>query len=279
MRWIADLAVLAAAVLGLISCGCGSTPAASGAVRIAGSDTMLPVNRRLAEAFMRGHPGIPIHVQGGSTGRGVERLLDGSVDLCAASRPFRPQEISRLYDRFGTMGLRFLVARDALSVLVHPANPVRSVSMSQLAEIFSGRIVNWSRVGGPDAPIEVVLRPPNSGTYHFFRDHVLVGDDYASPTVTALRASDVDAAVLDRPYAIGYGGLVHHQRAVALGIDGVEPSAESVRRGEYPLARYLLYYAPAPPKGSVRVFLEWCVSREGQQVVEASGFIPLWTDG
>jgi phosphate transport system substrate-binding protein len=277
-RWIADALVAALAIAGLAAGGCRSTPSEEGEIRIAGSDTMLPLNRRLAEAFMRDHPGVAVWVDGGGTERGVELLLDGAVGLCAASRPFRPDEIGALYDAFGTIGLRHLVARDALSVVVNPGNPVRSLTMDELAAIFEGRLVSWAEVGGPEAPIEVMLRPPTSGTFQFFRDHVLAGRSYTTMAVIATTALEVEELVARRPSAIGYGGLVHGDGVIALHVDGVEPSVATVRSGDYPLARYLLFYAAEPPSGATRTFVEWCASAAGQRVVAETGLIPLWID-
>jgi phosphate transport system substrate-binding protein len=265
------------AVLAVAGTSCRSSPARLPDVRIAGSDTMLPLNRRLAQAFMREHAGVAVRVDGGSTGFGVRALLDESVDLCAASRPFRPAEVNALYETFGTMGLRFLIARDALTILVHPDNPVRSLTMDDLAAVFSGRIASWTEVGGVDAPIEVVLRPSSSGTYHFFRDHVFAGDDYTDNAETVSRAVDVDELISRSLHAISFGGL-RDAGVKRLDVDGVTASIETVRRGEYPLSRYLYFYATAPPTGHSRTFLEWCVSADGQRVVEEAGFVPLWIE-
>jgi phosphate transport system substrate-binding protein len=245
-------------------------------VRIAGSDTMLLLNRRLAETFMRTHPGVAVLVEGGGTGAGVRALLDRRVDLTAASRPFTPDEVRALHDRFGTLGLRYLVARDALSIYLNPANPVRDLSLGQLRDVFSGTATRWSEVGGPDREIVVVVRPPNSGTYRFFEDHVLGDADYADHAVTATRTSDVVEAVRRDPWAVGYGAVIHGTDLPKARIEGVSPSLDSVRSGRYPLARYLYFYAVRPPEGPNKEFLDWCMAPAGQRVVAEVGFVPLW---
>jgi phosphate transport system substrate-binding protein len=237
---------------------------------------MLELNRRLAEAFMREHAGVAVRVSGGGTGIGVTELVENRVDLCAASRPFTPEEVSELHARFETLGLRFLIARDALSVYLHPTNPIRDLSFDQLAMIFAGKVTRWSEVGGNDLPIEVVVRPPNSGTYRFFKDHVLKGQEYAAGATSAARTNDVVDLVAARPGAIGYGGLVYGQDLVHCRLGGIDPSPESVRNGSYPLARYLYFYATQPPAGRNKEFLDWCVSPAGQEVVADIGFVPLW---
>jgi phosphate transport system substrate-binding protein len=125
--------------------------------------------------------------------------------------------------------------------------------------------------------VTVVVRPPTSGTYRFFRDHVLDGDDFAPSAVEVSRTRDVVEAVADSPAAIGFGGLVYGNELVHCRIDGVGPSVESVRDGTYPLARYLYFYSTEPPAGATKVFTDWAVSPAGQAVVTEVGFVPLWT--
>jgi phosphate transport system substrate-binding protein len=279
-RWLkrASAAALGLALLIAGSGGCRTAPADRPEVRIAGSDTMLALNRRLAEVFMRTHPGVAVEVMGGGTGSGVDALINRQVDLTAASRPFTADEIRSLHDRFETIGLRFLIARDALSVYVNPSNTVRDLSLDQLRAIFSGRITRWSDVGGPDEPIVVVLRPPSSGTYRFFREHVLKDADYSPAAMAAIRTGDVVAAVRERPGAVGYGAVIHGTDLPRVRVEGVDASVENVRTGSYPLARYLYFYATAPPEGTNKQFLDWCVGPEGQAVVADVGFVPLWID-
>jgi phosphate transport system substrate-binding protein len=278
LRWIASAVIALAVAAGGLAVGCRSSSSGSGDVWIAGSDTMLPLTMSLAEAYMSLHSGVAVRVAGGGTSSGVDGLLSGSVDLCAASRPFQPQEIQTLYDRFATMGIRFLVARDALVVLVHPDNPIRGLTMDQLRAVFSGTVRDWSELGAPPGPIEVVIRPPSSGTHHFFRDHVLLNADYAAGSVIGVRSRDVEDHVRSRPFAIGFGGMVQGEGLVQLEIDGVSATAETVRDGSYPLARYLYFYAAEPPSGDPAHFVEWCVGPVGQRVVSEAGFVPLWVD-
>jgi phosphate transport system substrate-binding protein len=238
---------------------------------------MLVLNRRLAEEFMRLHPGVAVRVAGGGTGSGVQALIEGTVELCAASRPFSAQEVAGLHQSFGTLGVRFLIARDALSVYLHPANLIRDLSMEQLARVFTGEVDRWSAVGGADRPIVVVTRPPNSGTHRFFRDHVLGGAAYVSSARVATHTADVVEAVRGDPSAIGYGGLVFGPELVHCRVDGAAPTPEQIRDGSYPLARYLYLYSAGVAAGRTKEFLDWCMGAEGQLVVEEVGFVALWT--
>jgi phosphate transport system substrate-binding protein len=220
---------------------------------------------------------MAIRVSGGGTGEGVEQLLASAADLCAASRPFRPDEVQALNRGFGTLGLRYLIARDALSVYVHPSNPLRSLDLDQIKRLFAGRVARWSELGGADLPVTVVIRPPSSGTHHFFRDHVLADADYAGDAEVAARVGDVIARVAAEPGAVGYGDLAHDGAVVAVRVDGVDATPGTVRSGDYPLARYLYYYAVEPPDGGLRDYLDWCLGPEGQRLVREVGFIALWT--
>jgi phosphate transport system substrate-binding protein len=237
---------------------------------------MLLLNRRLAESYMREHPGVSIVVSGGGSAVGVAALVAGNAEICAASRPLLAEEIQALHSRFGTLGVRFLVAQDPLSVYLNPTNPVRDLSLDQLRRLFNGSTRSWSELGGDNVEVEVVLRPPSSGTYRYFRDHVLAGEGYSGQAVTVATTSDVVAAVKARPGGIGYGGVAYGEDVVHCAVEGVAPTAENVRDERYPLTRYLHLVTTEPPRGEVRRFIDWCQGRYGQQIVAEVGYLPLW---
>lgn len=278
MRTFVKLPCVLALVIGA---GCGSTPADPGReIRIVGSDTMLELDRRLAEAYMGQHPGETVRVEGGGSGVGIEALIDGRTDIAAASRPLTSVEVTTLHDRLGTLGVRFLIARDALSVYLNAANEVRDLSSGELRGLFVGSIEDWSEIGGAPSRVVVVVRPPTSGTHQFFRDHVLAGEPYAPDALAAPTTRSVLDAVRLEPGAIGYGGIAYRiDGVVHAAVDGVAPTADSVRRGRYPLSRYLVFYTTAPPTGLTRRFIDWCLKEEGQRVVAEVGYIPLWERG
>ena len=261
-----------------LAAGCSSSgPVEQRLLAIRGSDTMLVLNRRLAEEYMRAHPGESVRVAGGGTAAGVAALVAGDADICAASRPLLAEEVAAIYDRYSTLGVRFLVAQDALSVFVNAANPVQSLSLEQLRGLFDGSIDSWERVGGDDVPVVVIVRPPSSGSHRFFRDHVLKGRPYAPGAATAPTTNDVLAAVGSDPGGVGYGGVAYRREGVeAVAVDGVRPTAEAVREDRYPLARYLAFSTVEPPAGLAKRFIDWCLGPEGQAVVAEVGYIPLW---
>ena len=270
-----------ALVLAAICCGgCLSAPATvEDEIRVVGSDTMLELDRRLAEEFMRSHRGDTVRVQGGGSGTGIEALRDGRATIAAASRPLSSEEVAALHEQFGTLGVRYLVAQDALSVYLHRDNSVRSLTLDQLRGIFDGSISRWSEVGGDPSSVVVVVRPPSSGTHRFFRDHVLGGEPYSPQAVTVQTTRGVLAAVQADPASIGYGGHAYRiDSVVRVAIDGVLPTPANVGQGRYPLARYLAFYTTRPATGLARRFIDWCQSGEGQRVVTEVGYIALWKD-
>ncbi len=273
--------VLAAA----LAAGCGSTgmpapaqrPSDAPVVRVVGSDTMLLLDRRLAEAFMRAHPGVAVRVEGGGSGTGIAALIAGEVEIAAASRPLAADEIEALYERFRTLGVTSLVARDALSVYLNPANPIRDLTLVQLDGIFSGSISNWAQVGGADRPIRVLIRPTSSGTHRFFRDHVLKGAPYRSDAKVLARTNDIVEAVAADVDAIGYGGVAYGPNVIHCAVDGVAPPTPQAPGADgYPLSRLLTFVTAAPPEGWPRRFIDWVQGPEGQGVVREVGYLPLW---
>jgi phosphate transport system substrate-binding protein len=270
--------LLCAAGLLALAGGCASsTQVGDRELRILGSDTMLILNRRLAEAFMSSNPGVSVRVDGGGTGAGVAALVAGEADIAAASRPLLADEVAAIYGRFASLGVRHLVAQDALSVFVSADNPVRALTLDQLRGLFDGSITSWAQVGGGDVAVVVIVRPPSSGTHRFFRDHVLKGAPYAAGARTLPLTTEILEIVRADPGAIGYGGVAYRlPGAEACAIGGVLPTVEAVRDGRYPLARYLAFYTVEPPAGLAKRFIDFSIGPEGQAVVAEVGYIPLW---
>jgi phosphate transport system substrate-binding protein len=246
-------------------------------ILVVGSDTMLELDRRFAVGFMRDNPGDTVRVEGGGSGAGIMALLDGRAEIAAASRPLAADEVAAMHDNFGTLGVRYLIAQDALSVYVHESNPVHNLSLQQLRGLFGGTISDWSAVGGKLGEVVVIVRPPNSGTNRFFRDHVLSGAPYSRFAVVRPTTRGVLTGVQQDPASIGYGGLAYRvEGVVQIAVEGIAPTPENVGRGRYPLTRFLAFYTTEPASGLARRFIDWCVSAEGQQIVTEVGYIPLW---
>jgi phosphate transport system substrate-binding protein len=259
----------------------GGAQAAGRALTIKGSDTMVILGQRWAEEYMKANPKALIQVTGGGSGTGIAALINGTTDICQASRPMKEDEKRKLRDRFQTMGIEIPVARDGLAIYLNEANPVRELSLEQLREIYTGRLTNWKEVGGGDARIVIYGRENNSGTYVCFKDHVLLGRDYSPACQTLPGTAAVVNAVARDPNGIGYGGGAYGRgvRECAVRKDAssaaVAPSLETVRSGAYPISRYLYFYVRQRPAGDAKKFVDWVLSDEGQGIVSRVGYYPV----
>lgn len=263
-------------------CVNGCTPSGESAgsdrtvIRIKGSDTMLLLTTKWAGDFMSLHPRTAVYAEGGGTETGIDALIEGDADICAASRTLLPEEVRRLLQKRGSLGISVLTAKDALSVYLHPDNPVRNLTLGQVTGLFTGEIRNWKEVGGNDLPVTVISRQPNSGTYLFFEEHVLRGRHYREEAETVASTEAVIRRVRAVPGAIGYGGLPYGEDLLHVAIEGIKPTAENVRDGSYPIARYLYLFASRPLDGQIKTFVDWVLSSAGQAIVRDVGYIPLW---
>jgi phosphate transport system substrate-binding protein len=250
-------------------------------IAVKGSDTMVIMAQRWAEKFMSGNPGITLQVTGGGSGVGIAALINGTTDIATASRPMKPDEKSKLRDRFQTPGIEIAVALDGLSVYLNEKNPVRELSFQQLSDIYTGKILNWKEVGGPDARITLYGRENSSGTYSFFKDVVLLGKDYAPQTQTLPGTAAVVNAVAQDPSGIGYGGAAYGKGIRECGVrkdeksKAVSPNEVTVRDGTYPLTRSLFFYMRKKPDGDTKKFVDWVLSPEGQGIATEVGYFPV----
>jgi len=264
-------------------------PPGAGAVKTIenkGSDTLVNLALAWAEAYMQRYPEVRISVTGGGSGTGIAALINGTVDIANASREMTPEETAAV-EVNGTDPIQFVVARDAIAVVVHPSNPVTGLTLQQLSGIYTGRITNWSQVGGEDRPIVLLSRESNSGTYMYFLENVvrLGGADSTllfSPDTLLMPSSEgISAEVRQNPNAIGYDGLGYvtpdqKTLAVASKASGpyVLPSADTVNRGLYPISRSLYMYTTGEPTGEISKYLDW-IRGDGQALVRQLGFVPL----
>lgn len=250
-------------------------------VTIKGSDTMVIMNARLAEAYMARNPGKTIQVTGGGSGVGIAALINGTTDIAAASRPIKTSEIDKLKSRFAATGHATPIARDGLSVYLHTSNSVRELTLAQLRDIYTGRITNWKDVGGKNATIILYSRENSSGTYTYFKDNVLMGKDYSPRAQTLQGTAAVVNAVANDPNGIGYGGAAYAKgiRFAAVKKDAqsaaFEPNLTTIRSGQYPITRFLYLYTRTRPTAELKKFLDWCSSPEAQALVTKVGYYPV----
>jgi phosphate transport system substrate-binding protein len=271
------LPLLTAAALAAVA-----APALAGRpITVKGSDTMVILGQRWAEKFMNANPGQVIMVTGGGSGTGIAALINGTTEICQSSRAMKQDEKLKLRDRYQTMGVEIPVAKDGLAVYVHHGNPVKELSIAQLAGIYRGTITNWKAVGGPDATIILYGRENSSGTYGFFKEHVLGGRDFSERVQTLPGTAAVVNAVAKDPNGIGYGGAAYAKgvRDIAMkkdaGSPAVLPTAANVHDGSYPLSRHLYFYLRKKPAGDAAKFVAWVLSPEGQELAGEVGYFPL----
>lgn len=264
--------------------GATAQPTRGGTLSVKGSDTMVILAQRWAEGFMASHEGAQVQVSGGGSGTGISSLLGGTADIANASRPMNDRERATLSSDRHAEAHETRVALDALAIYVHTDNAIASLTMEQLASIYRGQVTNWSAVGGPDRPIVLYSRENNSGTYAYFKEHVLGNQDFALTAQTLPGTAAVINAVAHDVSGIGYGGIGYAEgvRTVPIvGADGapVEPTLENATSGRYPLSRFLFMYTAGEPTGLAADFIGFVVSDEGQRLVDQAGFYPLPREG
>jgi len=260
----------------LISCS-GSKVSSSKTIKIKGSDTMLYLTNLLARDYMKNNSNISIYVEGGGSATGIRALSEGTIDICTASRTLKGEEVKELADKYRTVGMSTLIAKDALSIYVNINNPIDNVSSDQLKNIFECETANWKELGWKKEKIIRAGRNPNSGTYLYFKEHILGGDNYCDDIEIKPTTASIVKFVSENIYSIGYGGIGYVTDSVkCLKINGIAPSEGSVIDDSYPISRYLHFYTLRQPAGEVKKFIDWVISDEGQRIVEESGYIPIW---
>jgi phosphate transport system substrate-binding protein len=284
--------LLASLVLSIAACGAEAAPDERRAPEPAhtienkGSDTLVNLALAWAEAYMKPHPEIRISVTGGGSGTGIAAMINGTVDIANASRAMKPEEIAAA-ETNGIHPVEFVVALDAIAVVVHPSNPVDELSLQQISDMYTGKITNWRQVGGEDRPIVLLSRESNSGTYVYFLENVVrLGDAESSllfsPDTLLMPSSEgISSEIRLNPNTIGYDGLGYvtpdqKMLAVSQDPDGpyVLPSVETVNNGTYPISRPLYMYTAGQPTGDQKAYMDWILN-QGQALVSQIGFVPL----
>lgn len=257
------------------------------AIQNKGSDTLVNLALAWAEAYQSVQPDVSIAVTGGGSGTGIAALINGTVDIANASREMKDEEIAAAQAN-GFDPVEIPVAIDALAVIVHPDNPVDGLTIQQLSDIYTGRIVNWKEVGGDDRPIVLLSRETNSGTHVYFLEQVVRrGEDdnediFAPQTLLMPSSVGITSELRRNPNAIGYDGLgyvTEHEKVLAIAKDEnspyILPTVETGADGSYPLARFLFMYTAGEPEGSIAEYINWIRGPEGQAIVAELGFVPL----
>lgn len=258
-----------------------ASTAVAGPLTVKGSDTMVILGQRWAEEFMKKNSGAQIQVTGGGSGTGISALINGTTDICQSSREMKQAEKDQLNAKYKSTGVEIPVARDGVTIYVHASSPINELSIEQLKAIYTGKITNWKEVGGPDKKIIPYSRESSSGTYVFFKEHVLANADFAPNAQTLPGTAAVVNAVAKEKNAIGYGGAAYAKNIKLVKIkkdasaSAVAPDKASVQSGAYPLSRPLFFYLRDKPAGESAAFIDWILSPAGQSLAETVGYFPI----
>jgi len=256
-------------------------------IQVKGSDTMVNLGQAWAEKYMEKDAGDFVAVTGGGSGTGLSSLISGSCDIAMSSRNIKEKEIA-IAKQKGINPNEIKVALDGLAVVVNPGNPIGKLTLSQLADIFTGRVTNWKEISGKDEKIVILSREVNSGTHVYFKEHVLRKNDPNSKEEFAPRALMLSSSqaiadeVAGNPAAVGYYGMGYvskKQKPVNIAKDEKSeyeaPTIENVINGNYPISRPLFLYTNGTPEGLVKKFVDFTLSKEGQDIVLATDFVPV----
>lgn len=258
-----------------------SSAASAQRIMIKGSDTVLPLSQKEAELYMKTNKGANISVVGGGSGVGIAALIDGTTSIAMSSRPIKMDEKLKLQEA-GRSYKEVTIAFDALSIIVNPSNKVSQLTREQIEGIYTGKIKNWKEVGGDDMKIVAYARETSSGTYEFFKEHLLNRKNYASTCLNMPASGAVIQSVSQTKGAIGYVGLAYIDKSVkTLGVsvdkgkNFIKPSKETAKNKSYPIVRPLFFYYPVKSEALVKPFIDYVTSAVGQKTVDQIGYVTL----
>lgn len=246
-------------------------------LHIEGSTTVGPIADGFAEVFKKMYPDVTITVNKSGSGTGAAALIDSRCDIATMSRFMKDQEFKNAVAK-GVFPVAHVVAMDGVCIVVHPSNPVGSMTTEQVRDIYLGKIQSWKVLGGPDIPIVVISRDTESGTYDTFENFIMKGQKMDSSVEYVSTNPQAFARVKNTRGAIGYVGYGFVQTGVkAVTLDGVKPSRQTILSGKYPISRPLFMFTNGyPTLGSMaHKFVTFYLTEEGQEVVEDKGFVPV----
>jgi phosphate transport system substrate-binding protein len=251
------------------------------AQKLKGSDTVLPLAQKAAESYMKKNKGSRLIVTGGGSGVGISALIENTTDIAMSSRKMKLSEKLKISEA-GKSVKEAIIAYDALAVIVNPANKVSQLTREQIEGIYTGKIKNWKQVGGDDMAIVVYGRESSSGTYEFFKEHVMKNKNYASSMMSMPATGAIVQSVSQTKGAIGYVGYAYVEKEVKVikvsfnkGKTYIAPSLATAKDKSYPITRPLYFYYLVSSAKAVTPFVDYLISDEGQKIVEQVGFVGL----
>ena len=241
-----------------------------GTIKIAGGTAHIPVMKEAAKRIMTNNKDIVVTVAGGGSGVGIKQVGEGLVDIGNSGRKAKPEEV----EKYGLKMFKWAV--DGVGVVVNPANPIKSLTKDQLKLIYAGEIDNWSKIGGIDHAITIYTRDEASGTRAVFWEKALNKGEITTSALFVPSNGAMKTAVANDPHAIGYVSVGHMDETVApVALDGVTPTLDTVKSGQYPIARGLYSNTKGEPTGLTKLFIDYLLTPEGQQIAVDNGFIPV----
>lgn len=256
-----------------------SAAAIAQSVKIKGSDTILPIAQEEASVFNKSGKGS-VSVTGGGSGVGLAALVDNTTDIAMSSRKIKMEEKMKLTEA-GKKVKEVVIGKDALSIIVNPANKVTKLTRQQVEGIFTGKIKNWKDVGGADMNIVVYSRESSSGTFEFFKEHVMSKKNFTSSVLSMPATGAIVQSVAQTAGAIGYIGMAYDNpkvRQLSISYDGttfIEPTRDNAKSGKYPIIRPLYMYYITTAESKVKPFIDFMLSKEGQNIVDKVGYLSI----
>ena len=267
---LTSFVLVAALVLGM-----AANAFAAEKITIKGSTTVLPIMQKVVEAYMKKNPSVEISVSGGGSSNGIKALIDNTTDIGMASRKMKSKEV-KLAASKGQKIVEHVIALDAVIPIINKANKVNNLTSEQLKAIYEGKITNWKEVGGDDSRIVVISRDTSSGTYETWHKIIMKKARVFPGALLQASSGAVLQAVAKNKKAIAYDGIGYVDNSVkAVTVDGIAGSAKSAKDKTYLVSRSLQIYTNGEPKGATKGLVDFIMSPEGQDIVEAAGFIKL----
>lgn len=255
----------------------GELHAADSKITIDGSTTVGPIAKAFSEYFMNSNPLLKITVAESGSGNGAKSLINATCDIADMSRFMKTEEIKAAVEK-GIVPVSHVVAMDGIAMIVHPANPVKNLSLDQIDGIYLGKLTNWNELGGPDEKIVVISRDTNSGTYEAFEELALKKQKMTNSVEYVGSNGAVRQRVQSTPGAIGYVGLGFIDKTVkAVSVDEVEATREKVISGKYPISRPLFMFTNGYPKlgSDIYQFITFYLTPKGQEIIESLGYVAV----
>ncbi len=244
-------------------------------VTIAGSTTVLPIAQATAESFMQVQADVDVSVRGGGSSVGIAGIIEKTVDIGNASRLAKGKELKKA-SADGVKLVKHIVAFDGIAIVVDKANQIGQISLSDLRDIYSGKITNWKELGGVDKQIVVVNRDASSGTFETFDKKVMNKQKVMASSLNLGSNNAVVSSVGSTPGAVGYIGYGYiNDKVNVLVVDGVVISKDAIKSGAYPISRSLQMYTGGEPQGMVKCYLDFVKSSAGQKIVAKQGFVEI----